>query len=100
MRRPQKRLLRFLPVGDDVAIFLFQECIMALSTRVSDLGSSGYSMPGSLIVPRTVLDENMILACSRLLDVIRSGDLSLRCFRVMRTMELDDCTQLQNLSSR
>ena len=41
-------------------------------------------MFGSLIVHRTALQEKMIVACSRLLVVIISGDLVLRYFRVLR----------------
>ena len=44
-------------------------------------------MIGSLIASRTELHENMIVAHSRLLIVIRSRDFVLRYFRVLCTMD-------------
>ena len=60
-----------LPVGDDVPIFLVQKSDVALSTRMSELEWVGNSMPGSMIASRTALHENMIVAHSMLLIVIR-----------------------------
>ena len=82
-----------LLVGNDVSISLVQDSTMVFLTRKSDLGWGGCSVFGSMIVSRTVLHENMIVACSRLLIVIRSEDLVLRCFRVLSTMESDYCTK-------
>ena len=45
----------------------------------------------SLIVSRTVLHGNMIVAYSRLLIVIRSEDLVMRCFRVLGAMDSCHC---------
>ena len=52
-----------------------------------------------MITSRTALHENIIVAYSRLLTVIRSEDIVLRCFRFLRTMESGHCAQHQNLSS-
>ena len=80
-------------VGDDVAIFLVQESDLVLSTRMSNLAWSGCSVSRSLIVCRTTLNENMIMVCSRLLIVIRSKDLVLRCFSVLCSIESGNCAQ-------
>ena len=80
MRRLQKSLLRLLPVRDDADIFLVQESAVALSTRMSDLEWGGYVVLCSLITSRTVSREDVIVACSMMLIVIRSSDFILRSF--------------------
>ena len=80
-------MLRLLPVGDHVEILLTHEYVVVLSTRMSDLRRGGCSVSCSLISFRTAFHENVIVAHLRLLIVIRSEDLVLRCFRVLRTME-------------
>ena len=57
-------------------------------------------MFGSLIAHRTALHENMIVECSRLLIVIRSGDLVLSCFIFLSLMARGYSTWYENLSSR
>ena len=56
-------------------------------------------MLGVLIASRKVSYENYIVACSRQLMMIRSGDLFLRCLRVMFLMTGGHGTQCQNLIS-
>ena len=56
-------------------------------------------MLGTLITPRTALQENMIVACSRQLIVTRSSDLVVRCLIVLCLMAGGYGTQYQNLSS-
>ena len=77
MRRLQKILLRIFPAKDDVAIFLLQESTVVLSARVSDLGRGGRCVLSSLMVPMIALQENMMVKFSRLLIMIRYGDLFL-----------------------
>ena len=50
-------------------------------------------MLGSLIASRTALQESITVACSRQLIVIRSGDLGLRCLRVLFLMVGGHCAQ-------
>ena len=97
MRRLQKSMLRIFMVRDDVAIFLVQESAVVLSNRMSSLGCGGFSVLGLLIASRTTLHDNVTVAHSRLLIVIRSEDLALRCFRVLHNMELVHCAQCKNL---
>ena len=85
-------------MSDHTAIFLVQDSAVVLSTRMSGIG--GYFVLGSLIESRKVLSENMIVACSRPLIVIRSGNLDLKCFRVLYLIEIGHSSQHQNLSSR
>ena len=56
-------------------------------------------MLGLLIASKIALQENMTVACSRLLIVISSGDLVLGCFRVLLRMAGGHTAQNQNLSS-
>ena len=86
--------------GDNIVIFIVQESTMILSTRIIELDEIRFFVSGSLIPSRIELQENIIVACSRVLIVIRSEDLVLRCFRVLRTTESGHCTQCQNLISR
>ena len=53
----------------------------------------------ALIASRTVFQENIIVACSRKLMAIRSGDLVFRHLRVLFLMTEGHGTQYQNLSS-
>ena len=55
-------------------------------------------MSDSLIESRIASHENTNVSSSRLLILIRSEDLALRCFRVLRTMKVGHCAQHQNLS--
>ena len=50
-------------------------------------------MLGSLITSRKAVQENKIVECSRLLIVINSGDLVLRCFRVL--LQIKGCYAAQ-----
>ena len=56
-------------------------------------------MLGSMIAPRTALQENMMVVCSRMCFVIGSIDIFLTCFRVIREMEVGHSVHCQNLSS-
>ena len=55
-------------------------------------------MLGALIASRIELQDNMIVACSRQLMVIRYGYLVLRCLRVLFLMAGVYGTQYQKLS--
>ena len=54
---------------------------------------------GVLITSMAALEENAIVAHSRQLMVIRSGDLVLRCLRVLFPMARGHMKQHQNLTS-
>ena len=95
----QKSLSRLFLVLDDVAIFLVQESTAVLSTQMSDLWWDGCFVFGSLIASSTALFENMIVSHSRLLIMIRSRYLVLRCFRVLSLTVRANSAQHQNLSS-
>ena len=56
-------------------------------------------MLGALIASRKALQENMIVAHSRKLIVISSGDLVLRNLRGLFLMSGGHVTQCQNVSS-
>ena len=68
-------MLTILLVSDDIDISLVQESVVVMSTRMSDLRWDGRDVFSSLVVSRIVLQENMIISCSRLLTVIKSRDL-------------------------
>ena len=68
-------MLTILLVSDDIDISLVQESVVAMSTRMSDLRWDGRDVFSSLVVSRIVLQENMIISCSRLLTVIKSRDI-------------------------
>ena len=68
-------MLTILLVSDDIDISLVQESVVVMSTRMNDLRWDGRDVFSSLVVSRIVLQENMIISCSRLLTVIKSRDL-------------------------
>ena len=83
-----------------MAILLVHDYAMVLSTKMSDLGSCGHYVLGSLISSRIVLQQILMVSHSRLLIVIGSGYFFFRVFNILRTMEVDHSTQCQKLSSR
>ena len=86
-------------MSEEAAILMVQEHAVVLSTRMSVLGKGRCFVLGSLIASRTVLQENMIVVCSRQLTVISYDDLDFRYFRVLRRMTVVHATKNQNLSS-
>ena len=98
-KETKRRLSTIFPVSDDADIFLVQDSVMALSTRMSDLEWGRSFVFGSLITSRTALHENMSVAFSRILIVTRSGYLGLRCSRALNLMARVYSEQCQNLSS-
>ena len=99
IRRLQKILSRILPVSDDVAMFLVQESAVVLSTRMSNLGWGGCFVLSSSITSSTSLHKNMIAANSRLLILIRAGDLDVSCFIVLCLLIIFHSTHHYNLIS-
>ena len=53
----------------------------------------------SLIAPRKALQENMMMELSRMLIMIRDGDLFSTCLRVLRTTESGHFAQCQDFRS-
>ena len=82
-----------------MAIFLVHDSYVVLSVRMSYLGRGGFCVFGSLMVSRTELQENVMVAHSRLLITIRPRYFFLTCLRFMRAIEVGHSTQCQNLSS-